>query len=255
MWLATLVSNQYKIRKNAKAAVSYTCGFCFFPSFMQFDVITIFPQAFDSYLNASMLKRAREKRLIDIRIHNLRDFAPGKHKSVDAPPYGGGPGMVFKIEPLVKAFLRLRAKPEKTHVVLFSPAGTQFNQKIAGAWAKNYKRLIMIAGHYEGVDERIKPIVRNLGFAVEEISIGPYVLTGGELAAMVVIDAVGRHIAGVLGKAESLEEKRYGVGVPSYTRPGVFAFRGKKYRVPKVLLSGDHKRIAEWRTRISPKPF
>ncbi|MFY9462089.1 MAG: tRNA (guanosine(37)-N1)-methyltransferase TrmD [Candidatus Sungiibacteriota bacterium] len=221
---------------------------------MRFDVVTIFPEAFASYLNASMLKRAKEKRLIDVRIHNLRDFAAGKHKSVDAPPYGGGPGMVFKIEPLAKAFLGLKSKPKNTHVVFFHASGKQFNQKMAGDWSKNYKQIIMIAGHYEGVDERIKPILRNLGFAVEKISIGPYVLTGGELPAMIVIDAVSRHIPGVLGRAESLEERRLGVGVPVYTRPEAFTVRGKKYSVPKVLLSGNHKKIEEWRRRHGPKP-
>ena len=229
---------------------------------MRFDIITIFPEAFASYLNASILKRAKDRRLIDVHIHNLRDFAAGKHKSgalrqaqgnreprrtIDAPPYGGGPGMVFKLEPLAKAFLSLKAKPKNTHVILFHASGKQFNQKMAGEWSKKYKRLIMIAGHYEGVDERIFKVLQATGYRLQAISVGPYVLTGGELPAMIVIDAVSRHIPGVLGKAESLEEKRYGVGVPVYTRPEIFTWHRKKYRVPKVLLSGNHREIEKWR--------
>lgn len=221
---------------------------------MRFDIITIFPEAFTSYLNSSILKRAREKRLIDVHVHNLRDFASGKHKSVDAPPYGGGPGMVFKIEPLAKAFLGLKAKPKNALVIIFHAAGKQFNQKIATDWSKKYKQIIMLAGHYEGVDERTKLLLKNLGFRVDEISIGPYVLTGGELPAMIVVDAIARHVPGVLGKTESLEERRLGIGIPVYTRPEVFVVRGKKYSVPKVLLSGNHKKIEEWRKHHGPKP-
>ena len=186
----------------------------------------------------------------------MRDFSDDKHKTVDDRPYGGGPGMVFKLEPLAKAItsLKLKTKSKKTKIILFSASGKQFSSKIASEFAKKYDRIIMIAGHYEGIDERIKKVIQVLGFKFEEISIGPYVLTGGELPAMVITDAVIRHIPGVLGKAESLEEKRYGVGVPVYTRPEIFKWppprrgkHGKKYSVPNVLLSGDHKKIAAWR--------
>jgi len=161
--------------------------------------------------------------------------------------------MVLKIEPLARALgsilrtqsLELRTK--KTKVILFTAAGKQFTQKMARDWAKKYDRIIMIAGHYEGVDERIKKVVENWKLKIENLSIGPYVLTGGELPAMVLIDAVSRYVPGFLGKMESLEEKRYGVGVPVYTRPEVFKIRGKEYRVPEVLLSGNHKKIEEWR--------
>lgn len=232
---------------------------------MQFDIITIFPNVFSSYLNESIIRRAQKNKKIKINIINLRDLTTDKHKTVDDKPYGGGPGMVFKIEPLAKAIssiLKQKIKKDKRKtkyalipaaagikIVLFSAAGKQFNSKIAAELAKKYNRIIMIAGHYEGVDERVKKVIHDLGFKFQEISIGPYVLTGGELPAMVVVDAVSRHIPGVLGKSESLEEDRLGVGVPVYTRPEVFKWRTKKYVVPKVLLSGDHKKIEGWRKK------
>ena len=263
--------------------------------YMKFDIITIFPEAFKSYLNTSMLKRARDKKIADVRVHDLRKFAQDKsrlpgnrgsssswsgHKKVDDRPYGGGPGMVLKIEPIIKAFESILRNPKskilpmakpsrildkvgtnpkkiqnskpkiqknRIKIILFSAAGKQFTQKMAAGFAPKYERIIMIAGHYEGVDERVKRVIRDLGFMIQEVSIGPYVLTGGELPAMVVIDAVSRHLPGFLGKAESLEEKRYGIGVPVYTRPETFEHKGKNYKVPKVLLSGAHKKIAAWR--------
>lgn len=225
---------------------------------LQFDIITIFPKIFDSYFGESIIKRAQKNKLIKINVHNLRIWAADKHKKVDDKPYGGGAGMVLKTEPLAKAMgsilkisvpLGRLAKRDKTKVLLFSAAGTQFTQKMAGDWAKKFNRIVMIAGHYEGVDERIKKIIRDSGFPIQEISIGPYVLTGGELPAMIVADAISRHIKGVLGKEESLEEKRFGIGVPVYTRPDIFIWKNKKYAVPKVLLSGNHQKIAEWRVK------
>jgi len=221
---------------------------------MKFDIITIFPKIFDSYLNESIIKRARKNKKIKINIINLRNFTTDKHKTIDEKPYGGGPGMVFKIEPLAKALNSLspdkgRKKEglKKTLIILFSASGKQFDSKMASDFAKKYDHIVMIAGHYEGIDERIKSVIKDLSFKFQEINIGPYVLTGGELPAMVVVDAISRHVPGVLGKVESLEEKRYGVGVPMYTRPEVFVYRGKKYSVPKVLLSGNHKKIENWR--------
>ncbi len=236
---------------------------------MKFDIITIFPDIFNSYLNESIIKRAQKNKKIKINIVNLRDFTIDKHKTVDEKPYGGGAGMVFKIEPLTKALDEIKNSPhlnpplikgrkkeglKKSLIILFSASGKQFTAKIAADFAKKYDRIAMIAGHYEGVDERIESIIKDLGFKFQEISIGQYVLTGGELPAMVVIDAISRHIPGVLGKYESLEEKRYGVGVPMYTRPEIFVYpppgrgkHGKKYKVPKVLLSGNHKKIEDWR--------
>jgi len=230
---------------------------------MRFDIITIFPNIFNFYLNESILKRAQKKKLIQIKIHNLRDFTKDKHKKVDDRPYGGGPGMVLKIEPIIKAissilnskFKILKSKQipnskfKKIKIILFTPTGKQFDNKMAHQLAKNYEHLILICGHYEGIDERVKKVIENCKLKIENLSIGPYVLTGGELPAMVLIDAVARQIPGVLGKKESVEEKRLGVGVPVYTRPEVFIFKGKRYKVPKVLLSGDHKKIAAWREK------
>jgi tRNA (guanine37-N1)-methyltransferase len=210
-----------------------------------------------------MILCAQKKKLIKINIHDLRKWTSDKRKTVDDKQYGGGPGMVIKIEPLAKALraLKLKVKSEKLKVVLFSAGGKQFTNAAAMDLAKKYERIIMICGHYEGVDERIKKIVSDscppwtepkamsgaVGFRISNFSIGPYVLTGGELPAMVLVDAVARQIPGVLGKTESLEEKRLGVGVPVYTRPEIFVWKDKKYLVPRVLLSGNHKKIEEWR--------
>lgn len=215
-----------------------------------FDIISVFPRIFDSYLNESILKRAQKKNLIKIRIHNLRDFAEDKHRKVDDRPFGGGPGMAMKIKPLIKAVssIKRQVSSKKSKVILFSPAGKRFDNKAAARLAKNYDNLILICGRYEGIDARAEKVIKNLKFKIENFSAGPYVLTGGELPAMILIDAVSRRIPGVLGKRESLEEERFGVGVPVYTRPEVFVYKGKKYAVPKVLLSGNHKKIAAWRT-------
>lgn len=224
---------------------------------MRFDIITLFPKIIHAYAGESILKRARKKKLVEFCVHDLRHYAKDKHHKVDDRPFGGGPGMALKIEPLMRALdavlrqggkrprrlkgsgLRPRASEK---IILFSAAGKQFDAKMAQQWAKKYDRIVMIAGRYEGVDERIKKICK-----IEEVSVGPYVLTGGELPALVAVDAVSRHVPGVLGKNESLEEKRHGIGVPVYTRPEIFTWKKKKYRVPKKLLSGDHKKIEDWR--------
>jgi len=225
---------------------------------MRFDIITIFPKIFDSYLKESIIKRAQKNKLIEIHIHNLRDFALNKHKKIDDRPYGGGPGMVIKVEPIIKAiqFIKSKIKNQKlkTKVILFSPTGKYFNNKIAAQLAKNYNHLILLCGRYEGIDERVKKVIKNCQLKIENLSIGPYVLTGGELPAMILIDATSRQIPKVLKKEESLEEKRLGVGVPVYTRPEVFIFKGKKYSVPKVLLSGNHQKIEKWRRLYLKKP-
>ncbi|MBI2514909.1 tRNA (guanosine(37)-N1)-methyltransferase TrmD [Candidatus Wolfebacteria bacterium] len=223
---------------------------------MKFDIITIFPHIFDSYFNESIIKRAREKKLIQVKIWNLRDFAVGKHKSVDDSPFGGGPGMALKIEPIIKAVQSLNSKiifakqipggsNKKSKIILFSARGQQFDNKMASRLAKNYERLILICGRYEGVDERVKKAIGDLGLEIQELSIGPYILTGGEVPAMVVVDAVSRHLPGVLGRRESLEEIKG--SYPVYTRPEVFEFRGRKYPVPKMLVRGDHEKIERWR--------
>jgi len=217
---------------------------------MRFDIITIFPKIFDSYLNESILGRAQKRKLIEIKTYNLRDFVKDKYKKIDDKSYGGGAGMVIKIEPMIKALssiLKSKIKNQKSKVIIFSPSGKQFDNKIAAQFAKKYDNLILICGRYEGIDERVKKIIENCKLKIENLSIGPYVLTGGELPAMVLIDSISRQIPGVLGKEESIEEKRLGVGVPVYTRPETFIHKSKKYSVPKVLLSGNHKEIEKWR--------
>lgn len=221
---------------------------------MQFDVITIFPGIFDSYLNESIISRAIQKGLLKINIHNLRDWAPDKHKTVDDRPYGGGIGMVMKIEPIYKAVEAIkrtkRLSSKKRKVILFTPRGKKFNQKLASTLSK-LKQLILICGRYEGVDERVAKYI-----ADDTISIGDYVLMGGELAAMVVIETVARLIPGVLGKPRLLKErvtkKRGFIEYPQYTRPEIFSpKKGIKLKIPKVLLSGNHKKIAQWRKKHS----
>lgn len=213
---------------------------------MTFNIITLFPKVFEPYFEESIIGRAKNKGLIKIKVHNLRDFTKDKHHKVDDRPFGGGPGMLLKAEPLVRAIQSvksgIKSSKSKTKIILFSASGKQFDDKTALKMADNYDQFILISGHYEGVDERIKKI-----FKIEEISVGPYVLTGGELPAMLFVDALSRKIKGVLGKEESLEENRLGVGIPAYTRPDVFTYKHKKYPVPKVLLSGNHAEIMKWR--------
>ena len=221
---------------------------------MRFEIITIFPNIFKSYFSESIIKRAQKKGLVKIDIHNLRDYTSDKHKSVDDSPYGGGPGMILKIEPIYKAICSILRNPKskilnpkqiqnsklpksKTKIILFSPKGKKFDQKMAKRFSK-LDQLIMICGRYEGVDERVAKYI-----ADEEISVGDFILTGGEIPAMIVVDAVSRFIPGVLGKNESLEEIKG--SYPVYTRPEKFG----KWQVPKILLSGNHKKIEEWRKK------
>ena len=226
---------------------------------MIFDILTIFPNAFDSYLNESLVKRALKNKIISVRAHNLRDFLRGKKERVDDRPFGGGPGMALKIEPIFRAVQLLNSKFEirnsklKQRIILFSTRGKKLDAKVAKRLSK-YDRLILICGRYEGVDERVAQHV-----ADEEISIGDYVLSGGELPALVLMETVSRFLPGFLGKYESLEEVKG--SYPVYTRPEVFQANGKwqmangnkrktRWAVPKVLLSGNHKDISEWRRRI-----
>ena len=216
---------------------------------MNFHIITIFPESLRGYFNSSILGRAKKDKKIEINLHNLRDFAEDKHKKMDDKSFGGGPGMVMKAEPIVGAvssIIKLTTKNKKLKIILFSPTEKQFTQKMAKDWAKKYDNLIMICGRYEGIDARVKKALN-----AEEISIGPYILTGGELPAAVVADAVARHIPNVLGKEESLEEERGMSGFPVYTKPEVFELKGKKFKVPKVLLSGHHEKIKNWREKNS----
>jgi tRNA (guanine37-N1)-methyltransferase len=215
---------------------------------MHFDVITIFPHILDSYLNESILKRAQKKKLIKINCHNPRQFATGVHQAVDDRPFGGGPGMLLKVEPLYKTLKKIK-RAKKSRVILFDPAGTPLTEAKVKELAK-LDQLIMIAGRYEGIDARLEK------FIDEKISIGPYVLSGGELPAAVVIESVSRLLPGVLGDDQSAEEETFSgdgsyIEYPHYTRPEVFEYieKGKKKKlvVPKVLLSGNHEAIKKWR--------
>ena len=208
---------------------------------MLIDVVTLFPDMFSGVISQSILRIAREKNLLDVRLTNLRDFSTDKHRKVDAPPYGGGPGMVIQVEPVVRAVEHLRSSGRKrSTLVMLSPSGRKFDQDAAVELSKK-KGLILLCGHYEGFDERVREILRP-----REISVGDYVLTGGELPAMVMMDAVARLLPGVLGSADSLKEESFTSGsleYPQYTRPA--EFRGKQ--VPDVLRGGNHREIAAWR--------
>lgn len=242
---------------------------------MRFDIITIFPHIFDSYFNESIIGRAQEKKMIEINVCDLRDFTDDTHKTIDDRPFGGGPGMIFKIEPIYRAvkeickknrtsFCHFELDPEsrildsrflgndkkekerkKNHkrVILFSAKGKLFTQADARRLSK-YDQLILICGRYEGVDERVAEYI-----ADEEISAGKYVLTGGEIPAMIVADAVSRLVPGVLGKEESLQEESFGkenyLEYPQYTRPEEF----NEWKAPEILLSGNHKEIEKWRLK------
>lgn len=231
---------------------------------MRFHVITIFPEIFDSYLKESILGRAIKKKIIEVKFYNPRDYVKGNktnYKPVDGKPYGGGAGMVLQAEPILKAFLNVEKKiqSKKRKVVIFSAKGKFFNQKIAFNWAKKYEDIVFITGRYEGIDERVKKALK-----AEEISIGPYVLTDGDVATMVVFSAVARLLPGTI-RLESLKEESHfnlllkkekdgkvsedGLEYPHYTRPEVLKYKDKNYKVPKVLLSGNHKKIDEWRKR------
>jgi tRNA (guanine37-N1)-methyltransferase len=215
---------------------------------MRFNIITIFPRIFDSYFSESILKRAQKVGKVEIIIHNLRDWTSDKHKTVDDTPYGGGAGMVLKIEPLWKCIKSIKKK-KKSRIILFSAKGKRYTQGDARRLSK-YENLILICGRYEGVDERVAEYV-----ADEEVSIGDYVLTGGELPAMILVDSITRLLPGVLGNSKSIEEESFKniqnsyLEHPQYTKPETF----NGWKVPKVLLSGNHKDIEEWRKEHSKK--
>ena len=212
-------------------------------------LITLFPEIF-SYLSSSIIGKAQKNGIIKLSFYNPRDYSKDKYKHIDRPSYGGGPGMVLQAEPLLSAVdAALKKSREKTKIVITSARGKQFDAKYAKKIAAQQKNLLIICGRYEGIDERVKKILR-----AEEISIGPYVLTGGELPAMVIVDSIARFLPNVLGKEESLEEKRV-ASAQVYTRPEIFRYKGKNYRVPKILLSGNHKEIEEWRKQTNSKPL
>ncbi len=207
---------------------------------MRFDVFSLFPEVFQPYLQTSILHRAQQRGLITIQLHNIRDYATDKHQITDDEPYGGGGGMVMKVEPIFAAVESVLGSPPACPVILLTPQGRTFNHQIARHYSQ-FPALAFICGRYEGVDERVRQHL-----VTDELSIGDYVLSGGELPALVVVDAISRFVPGVLGDPEGALDDSYASGLleyPHYTRPA--EFRG--WKVPEVLLSGDHGRIARWR--------
>jgi len=213
---------------------------------IRFDILSVFPEMFQTPFGCSLIKKAIDKQLIEIHLHDIRSYTMDKHRTTDDYPYGGGSGMVMKVEPVARALDDIVPKGNNAHVVLMTPQGETFKQKIVEELSR-YSQIILICGHYEGVDERIREHLVD-----REISIGDYILTGGELPAMVVVDAVSRLVPKVLGNRESALFDSFSTGLlegPQYTRP-------QKYRswgVPDVILSGDHKKINEWRRKTSLK--
>jgi tRNA (guanine37-N1)-methyltransferase len=217
----------------------------------RFHVITLFPQTVEAYLGDSILGRAQEDKKLAVKYYNPRDFTKDKHARVDKRPYGGGPGMVLEAEPFLKAVAKAKGKKTKRiKTVFFATDGKQFTNVMARDWVKKYDDIIFLCGRYEGIDARAPKILR-----AEKISVGPFVLTGGEIPAMIVTDAIARQIPGVLGSFLSVEEER-NASPDVYTRPEVLVWKKKKYKVPPVLLGGNHKLIEEWKVGIlrkSPK--
>ncbi len=221
---------------------------------MNFHVITLFPEVCQAYTDASVLGRAQKTekgmgakvrgKKMTVSYYNPRDFSKNKHKKVDDRPYGGGPGMVMAVEPVVKAWEKAvgrKKDQKKIKTLIMSPRGQQFTNELAKQYAKKYDHLVLISGRYEGLDARIKEITN-----AEEVSVGDYILTGGELPALAIIDATARQIPGVLGEQESLEDDRVTTG-ETYTRPEVFVYKKKQYRVPEVFVGGNHAEIEKRR--------
>ncbi len=218
---------------------------------MRFHIVTIFPDMFASYLNESIVARAIKNKKISVKFYNPRTYVRGKYRKVwpdgnisaqvDDRPYGGGPGMVMMADPIIRAVGKAISKKGKTKVIIFSPSGTEFTTLYAKKIVKNYTDIVLISGRYEGIDARVKKILK-----AEDVSIGNYVLTGGELPAMIMIDVISRQIEGVLGNFNSLEESRASAS-EVYTRPDAYIYKGKSYKVPKVLLEGHHQKIEDWK--------
>jgi tRNA (guanine37-N1)-methyltransferase len=211
---------------------------------IRFDILSVFPEMFESPFSCSILKRARDKGLLEIHLHNIRDYAGDKHRMTDDAPYGGGGGMVMKVEPIDRALASIVPLRNNAPIVLLTPQGETFSQKMAEEMSA-YSRIVLICGHYEGVDERVRA-----NLVDREISVGDFVLTGGELSAMIVVDAVSRLVPGILGNCESASFDSFSTGLleyPHYTRPGDY----RDWHVPDVLLSGNHREIEAWRRKES----
>lgn len=210
---------------------------------MTFHLITLFPDSFKSYASSSIIGRALRDSKIKIKFYNPREFTSDKWRRIDRKPYGGGPGMVIEAEPVAKAIATAKRKAHDASVIWLTPSGKQFTNVLADKISKKNKDLIIVCGRYEGIDSRVKKI-----FKVQEISVGPYTVTGGELPAMIILDTISRRIPGVLGKIESVEENRVS-SADVYTRPEVLKYKGKKYSVPKILLSGHHAKIEAFKLK------
>ena len=203
-------------------------------------MVTLFPRLVESYFTESIVARARRTGKIRVAIHDLRDYG-GERYRIDDRPYGGGPGMVIRAEPVIRAVAAIKRRAPRARVIILSPGGKEFNDQVAARWAKQRKSLILVAGRYEGIDARAKKVLK-----AEEVSIGNYTVTGGELPALVILDAVTRRLPGVLGDDQSVEEKRI-ASHEVYTRPETITIKGHCYRVPRILLSGHQAKIDGWK--------
>ncbi len=220
---------------------------------MKFDILTIFPNIFDSYFNESIIKRAQKEKIIKIKIHNIRDNTTDSHRTVDDTPYGGGPGMLMKIEPIYKTLKKIKLS-KNSKIILFTPTGEKYNQKLAKEFSK-LDQIVMINGHYEGIDSRIDE------FIDKKISIGDYVLTNGNIPAMILVDSITRLLPGVLGNEESFKQDSFydnnDTEYPQYTKPEIFKFKknGKtiELKIPEILKSGNHKLIKDWQEKNKTK--
>lgn len=214
---------------------------------VNFHVITLFPEVVEAYTSASILGRAQKNKLLSVKAYQLRDTVTNKWRKADDRPYGGGPGMILQAEPFIKAVDKIKKKNSKAKVLITSAGGKPLTNAYAKALTK-HKDVIILCGRYEGIDARAKKVLK-----AEEVSVGPYILTGGELPALSIIDVTARQIKGVLGKFESLEESRV-ASHEMYTRPETLVYKGKKYKVPKVFLSGHHAKIDAWKEKKRSNP-
>ena len=210
---------------------------------MQYEIVTIFPVIFEAYFSEGIIKRAIRQGLITVKVHNLRDYTSDKHRTVDDYPYGGGPGMVMKPEPIFRAVKFIKADGVDTCTIMLTPQGVRFHQEMAVKLSKEKRRLLFLCGRYEAIDDRVRNMLADM-----QVSIGDYVLSGGELPALVIIDSIVRVLPGALGDAHSVEEESFSWGIldyPHYTRPPEY----EGLKVPDVLISGNHKEINRWRRK------
>ncbi len=211
-----------------------------------FHVISLFPEVMESYLKTSIIGKAREKKKIDVCFYDLRDYLNDSRERVDGRPFGGGPGMVIRPEPVIRAILKAKGRKKNTKIIFFDRKGRRLTNDYARTISQGYRHVILISGRYEGIDARVYEVFKDED--IERLSIGSYILTGGEIPSLAFIDCVSRQVEGVLGDYDSLEESR-AAGRSVYTRPQSFSYKGKSYSVPSVLTSGHHAKIDRWRER------